>query len=148
MEPTLYILMRNDLESLNPGKAIAQGSHATNQFEREALKLSVLDPATLKYKDAVGEHTHNVIRTWREDRDFGRCLCVAASPWNIEGIDDLVKESNYVGGTVVDPTYPIRDGAVTHTLPLLTCGWVFVWDPNGYQDKAVLSALKKLELYK
>ena len=32
MEPILYILMRNDMTSMNPGKAMAQASHASNQF--------------------------------------------------------------------------------------------------------------------
>ena len=31
-DPYLYILMRDDLESLNTGKAVAQGAHAANQF--------------------------------------------------------------------------------------------------------------------
>ena len=34
--------------------------------------------------------------------------------------------SPYVtGGTVVDPTYPISDGSVTHLVPFATCGWLF-----------------------
>ena len=32
MTPLLYILMRNDMDSMNPGKAMAQASHASNQF--------------------------------------------------------------------------------------------------------------------
>ena len=28
----LYILMRTDMDSLNPGKAMAQASHASNAF--------------------------------------------------------------------------------------------------------------------
>ena len=30
--PILYILMRNDMDSMNPGKAMAQASHAANAF--------------------------------------------------------------------------------------------------------------------
>ena len=30
--PVLYILMRKDLKSMNPGKAMAQASHAANAF--------------------------------------------------------------------------------------------------------------------
>ena len=32
MTAVLYILMRNDLNSLNSGKAMAQASHASNAF--------------------------------------------------------------------------------------------------------------------
>ena len=31
-EPVLYILMRSDMVSLNPGKAMAQAAHAANCF--------------------------------------------------------------------------------------------------------------------
>ena len=34
----LYILMRQDLPSMNAGKAMAQASHASNAFIYEALK--------------------------------------------------------------------------------------------------------------
>ena len=32
MIPVLYILMRTDMDSMNPGKAMAQASHASNTF--------------------------------------------------------------------------------------------------------------------
>ena len=67
MEPTLYILMRNDLASMNPGKAIAQGSHATNIFERELVKWS-------SFESDHGTWIGNMVDIWRGDRDFGRCL--------------------------------------------------------------------------
>ena len=35
MKPVLYILMRTDMDSMNPGKAMAQASHASNQFVAE-----------------------------------------------------------------------------------------------------------------
>ena len=34
--PVLYILMRNDMKSMNPGKAMAQASHASNAFVNTA----------------------------------------------------------------------------------------------------------------
>ena len=32
MNEVLYILMRNDMDSLNPGKGMAQAAHASNHF--------------------------------------------------------------------------------------------------------------------
>ena len=136
-EPTLYILMRDDLESLNAGKAIAQGSHATNDFEEWA-----------KYQDDLDS-----IRYWRDNRSFGRCLTVAAKPYQIDKIMAMMDESDSVdfgGGTIIDPTYPVSDGEVVHKIELLTCGWVFAWDSStsSAANKRVLRELKKLPLYK
>ena len=39
--PVLYIIMRNDLDSMNPGKAMAQASHASNAF---VTKIDKEDP--------------------------------------------------------------------------------------------------------
>ena len=36
MTPVLYILMRTDLNSMNPGKAMAQASHAGSAFANNA----------------------------------------------------------------------------------------------------------------
>ena len=138
MTPTLYILMRDDLDSLNPGKAIAQGSHATDDFEW-ACNHELEEP----FLEAVKE--------WREDRTFGRCLCVAAKPHQIEEIVDIAEDSRFPAGTVVDPTYPVSDGEVIHALELLTCGWVFTWEDGDDMtgpDWKVRSRLKKLALYK
>ena len=36
MTPVLYILMRTDMDSMNPGKAMAQASHAGSTFVHNA----------------------------------------------------------------------------------------------------------------
>jgi hypothetical protein len=140
MIPILHILMRDDLASLNPGKAIAQGSHATNDFEaviQQRARRDMVDAAQL----------------WREDRTFGTCLTRAAKPYQIDGILDMVNNSPspYVCGKIIDPTYPITDGEVTHHLPMLTCAWVFTWDleeATTPMDKKICSSLRRLSLYK
>jgi hypothetical protein len=35
---------------------------------------------------------------------------------------------NYIAGIIHDPTYPLRDGMITHLIPLDTMGFVFVSD--------------------
>lgn len=43
-----------------------------------------------------------------------------------EALDDIRRfKLPVVAGWVHDPTYPIRDGEVTHTVPLNTCAFVF-----------------------
>jgi len=141
MEPTLYILMRNDLASMNPGKAIAQGSHATNIFERELVKWS-------SFESDHGTWIGNMVDIWRGDRDFGRCLTVAVKGNELDCIMQIIEDTSYIGGVVCDPTYPISDGEVTHHIPLETCGYVFVWEPDNGAESYFVNQVKKLELYK
>jgi len=137
MEPTLYILMRNDLDSLNPGKAIAQGSHATNIFEKYVND------------NDISHELKNKLENWRDDRDFGRCLCVAVNGQQLELIMDMAENSQFPSGMVVDPTYPIRDGEVTHAIELATCGYIFAYGVEfpSRETEFTLKTLKKLSLY-
>ena len=135
---TLHILMRDDLTSLNPGKAIAQGSHATNDFEAWVTENDEDMAQSIAFNE------------WRDNRTFGLCYTRAAKPYQIEEIDEMVQlGSRFGSGKIVDPTYPIQDGEVVHYIPLLTCGWVFTWqdDEMSPMDWKVLQKLKKLSLY-
>lgn len=139
MEPTLYILMRNDLDSLNPGKACAQASHATNMFEmycQNNIRNVLL---------------HEHVEQWRGDRTFGRCLCVAVNDIDIQSFNHMINyeksNTNFIGDIVTDPSYPVQDGSVIHKVEAVTCGWIFVFDPISKQDHNIISDLRGLKLY-
>lgn len=115
-----YILMRTDLESLNPGKMAAQACHAAN----------------LSFKRLVDVAPQHEIDSWTEHRGFGTTIvldCVDDQTI-LRAIEDLYPptlhkdkmEGCLVAGSVVDPTYPIRDGKVVHHINLMTCGWAYV----------------------
>ena len=133
--PILYILMRNDLQSLNPGKAMAQASHATNLFMLDK------NPAVQLLRKEWTKTT---------TQGFGTVLVLAASLSQIKtAVKAAMKVSGMFptcGGLVVDPTYPYSVSAetaelipITHdTLPRIisgqtaslwrqdiTCGYVF-----------------------
>lgn len=110
IEPILYILMRNDLASLNPGKACAQAAHAANDLEECYIRMGRYDR----------------IKKWKENRTFGTTIVLEA-PWDEikNTIDHIQNISAGYTNNIHDPTYPIRDGQVTHLIPLNTCAWVF-----------------------
>ena len=118
MTPTLYCLMREDLQDLNPGKAMAQAMHAQADFDRWVEKLEP-DDLLLSY-----------VNVWKEDRSFGRTLVLSVTLDQITDFDVVVTStgksmSNYT----VDPTYPWRNYYgklfVTNTI---TCAWAFACD--------------------
>ena len=126
---TLYILMRTDLASLNPGKAMAQASHAYG-----ALKSVIR-----KYPEVQRHYLHGMDST---EQEYGTTIVLGGNAGDIEYALALAEgDAGIVSGWVHDPTYPILDGEVTHLLPIDTCAFVF-----GSRAKCVL-ALNSLELH-
>ena len=108
MTPLLYILMRNDMDSMNPGKAMAQASHASNQFV-----------ATLP-TDA-----YDIYNEWLQCNGFGTVLVLEVTEAQMRTSVAVADALDLVSGIVHDPTYPLRDGASTHFIPVDTCAFVF-----------------------
>jgi hypothetical protein len=121
-EPVLYILMRTDLPSMNPGKAIAQGGHAVSHFMESMRQLGATDNV---YQAAV---VGNLLKEWMGDRGFGTKITLGVTLRQLRFRMDLAAKLPFeicIGGEIVDPTYPLRDGDVIHLFPLLTCAYVF-----------------------
>lgn len=106
----LYILMRNDMDSLNPGKAVAQGAHAANIFVEDIAKRST--------------NFKREFKKWAGNRGYGTTITLSA---NEKQINDLIIASDvdYPRGVVIDETYPLQDGMTTHYFPCMTCAYIF-----------------------
>jgi hypothetical protein len=120
----LYILMRNDLASLNAGKAVAQGSHAANQCIYEIRNLPVEDFSYL----------HSLANMWESETraGFGTCIVLEAKFKDILRVVGNVNlnfsshsNQKVIAGIVHDPSYPLMDGETLHLIPLETCAFVF-----------------------
>ena len=136
--PVLYILMRSDLASLNAGKAMAQASHAAN-----AMVYRIKHGKTVTNK-----HMKNMLNKWETDtkQGFGTCLVLDCHNESdmLEVLSYFTDEKNAIADIINDPTYPVRDGEITHYISLNTCGYVFL-DKN---DDALCEPLKLFGLYK
>lgn len=133
MTPTLYCLMREDLQDLNPGKGMAQAMHAQADFDQW-----------------VDDHPNNpfmpFIAEWKEDRSFGRTLVLESTLEQIGDITSIALGTDLPVGVTVDPTYPWRNfyGKVFLTSEV-TCAWVFACDLTPPQ---LLEDLRKLSLHR
>jgi hypothetical protein len=111
----LYVLMRTDLASMNPGKAVAHGAHAANQFDH-AMKVVTNKELLSGYNE------------WFESASFfGTTITLGVNEAQLKSHIATVTATSdaMIAGEVFDPTYPLRDGEVTHFIPLTTCGFVF-----------------------
>lgn len=103
----LYLLMRTDLTSMNPGKACAQAHHAA------------MDLASRTFSDRV------LYNEWLAQASvYGTVLTLGTDLRTIENTFAIAITCGLTAALVTDPTYPVRDGQVTHTIPLVTCGYV------------------------
>ena len=117
----LYLFMRNDMSSLNAGKACAQAHHA-------ACRLL----------QAFG--TRNDVMKWQNQTSYGygTVLVFAADIDTIQAIcTSSGSRSALPSGLMHDPTYPVRDGQVTHLIPLVTCGYVLAPKDYAYIRQAL-----------
>jgi peptidyl-tRNA hydrolase len=135
-EPILYILMRTDLQSMNPGKAMAQASHASNAAMKKGRRIGVSD-------EMVG-----LINQWEKSTSdgFGTVLVLAVDLSQLAEVMLNSHDKNVISGVVIDPTYPYSTtpeiagliGTSLDTLPRqvrskevslwrseTTCGYVF-----------------------
>lgn len=83
--PILYLIMRNDLRSLNPGKLAAQAAHCANA-------------CVAKMKG------HKALREWEKEsrQSFGTTIVLGAGRRFIRGLPNKVW----------DDTYPCGDGSL------------------------------------
>jgi len=117
MNPRLYIVMREDLWDMNPGKAMAQAAHAQADFDEY-----VEDHCGPDYlqDDPLWRATFN----WREDRSFGTTLVLHEPLSVMEEIHERVVHT----GMTVDPTYPYRNHyGEMFVRSEVTCMWVFAY---------------------
>lgn len=108
VDPVLYVFVRTDLASMTPGRAVAQGSHASTMFALSANKVDKL------------------FNEWRGDRGFGTVIVLGvADTTEMRRMYNIAFEHGLPASLVVDSTYSLRDGEYTHLIPVLTCGWAF-----------------------
>ena len=127
-EPYLYILMRNDLASMNAGKAVAQGTHAANQMVYEARKWigDNREDATTREKSDVWAAFRDLLETWEQSANgFGTCICLSVNEEQMRAAVAGAQEAGLHAGITHDPSYPLKDGATLHLLPLDTCAYIF-----------------------
>jgi len=123
-EPRLYIIMRKDLPLMNPGKAIAQGTHAQAVFSQMMFEMS--DPANAWYPERQAMMTD-----WQKQAgNFGTTIVLH------EPIATMEEIGRNVGcaGMIVDPTYPM----VNHygdffTQAQITCMWAFPFVEHEFE---------------
>jgi peptidyl-tRNA hydrolase len=109
----LYILMRTDLGSMNPGKAVAQGTHAANQCVFHARQGSA----------DLGK----LLQEWEGEtgKGFGTCICLGVTERQMRTKVAMAQRLGFHADITHDPSYPLKDGDSFHLIPLDTCGYVF-----------------------
>jgi peptidyl-tRNA hydrolase len=144
MNPVLFILMRTDLDSMGSGKAMAQAVHAGNALETHFESLTqepnnnTADPSIYRLSIEFQE--------WKQQtpQGFGTTIVLGGSMAQIKTDIEWLNLHGFLAGVVHDPTYPLKDGSVTHLIPLDTCAYIFAPDKD---DPYLRIVLNKYELH-
>lgn len=149
----VYVLVRNDLPSMNPGKAMAQVHHAGVQM-------------IIKHHDHPLVQEYVALGIEQGADNFNTTLALAA---NLSDIQLNMREAatldphTVVAGVVTDPSYPffveneeiaqlipetdsvkrirvLDDGRVLMVRPEITCAW-FLGDRNNSEFRIMFGSL-------
>ena len=134
MTPVLYILMRTDMDSMNPGKAMAQASHASNAFVSNAEPGYNID--------------EELFNAWQQStpQGFGTVLVLGVTEAQMRTAVSVAESfgvDRFPCDIIHDPTYPLQDGDTTHLIPVDTCGYIF----GDKEDPLLESILQNFELH-
>jgi hypothetical protein len=109
------ILIRTDLASMTTGRSVAQGCHAANQMVEDI-------------KGANNNRLSALLAEWQRQTPsgFGTCYVMDVNEQQLQDVIDVFSDNMAViGSKVTDPSYPLKDGDVVHSLNLVTCGYLF-----------------------
>jgi hypothetical protein len=131
MAPRLYIIMRKDIQDMNPGKSAAQAAHAQADF---GAWMHMIKQQPDQYGELLAEFD-----LWQEDRSFGVTLVLHET---LESIKDIIARTTFSGMTT-DPTYPWRNyyGDV-FTSKEVTCAWVFLCNQSFSGEEELMKQYK------
>ena len=114
-----YIIVRNDMDSMTPGRCAAQAAHAANHCVKVLQKTG----------------GNSVLKEWEEQTKdspyhgcgFGTTIVLQADLDTIKYYHSKYSwEPPFRVGLVVDPEYHIQDGDVTHIIENVTTAmWIF-----------------------
>jgi peptidyl-tRNA hydrolase len=129
-EPRFYIIMREDLANMNPGKGIAQGSHAQAAFMWDKMHKE-------KFASPVEK---SAFEDWIEQgHGFGTTIVLSAPLATIEEMVAAARADHltlYSAGMVKDTSYPdINYYGKRFVHSTYTCGWFF-WHEEVAETKA------------
>ena len=116
-----YVLVRNDMDSMCPGRTDAQVSHATSDFH-EIMYMYRFDLPVPK--DGSSLQWEAEFAEWKENRRFGTTIVLSADYRTIKGVVDVAQRAGHLAGVTHDPEYVLKDGKTIHKIPVDTCGWM------------------------
>lgn len=143
MNPVLFILMRDELNSFSSGKKMAQAAHAGNAFETafEAEMHKARLENKLDHSNPTKEtDLYTSFWEWKRQtlQGFGTTIVLGASMAQIRTDVECLGRAGFLTEIIHDPTYPLVDGSVTHLIPLDTCAYVFAPNKDNVYLRIVL----------
>jgi|GEM_PF-4089529 len=146
---------------MSVGKACAQVAHAASMVSHVYFSIDVLEEY-YSWSESAHDYAKSIDKENKllpsylgfgttvvlDGKNLDPYTIVAARPEFKNKFPETIEESieslGQASGVVRDPTYPLRDGDVVHSIDIPTCFWVF-GDPSS--DFELYAFLRKFSLY-
>lgn len=117
----LYVIVRNDLTSMTPGKAEAHSGHAASALILRHVVHAKRDKHSQSFKKRILAWDHKKL-------GFGTQINLSGTINDMLAIDEWLEDcamDEHVSGWVIDPTYPFSDGVYRATREETTAYYLF-----------------------
>lgn len=148
--PTLYVWIRSDLESMNTGKACAQVAHAASQaahLMHGGFATKKQNESYKKWENSAEDEGKTLGISSSFTYGFGTTIVLDGGSGNeledvYNNLRNIPKTFVELCGKIVDPSYPVRDGSQTWTVPATTCVWAFVTETTSEEAVQYIKTFK------
>lgn len=115
----LFLLIRDDLESMTLGRSCAMASHITDHFRKDAEDSNNVDYC-------------NSVKAWRQEtsQGFGTVYVMGVAENQLRSVQSCDRFQQPTCAVTTDPEYHIEDGLVVHIIQLDVGAYIF-----GDKDK-------------
>ncbi len=130
--PVLYVIMRNDMASLGPGRGMAQSNHAASVFHER------IHGGEVRSDSPVGQ----LFSRWKSAtrQKFGTCIVLQANEDAMRQAVRIAEALGFFAEVVNDPEYAVLDGDTVHMVSIDTCAYIFC-DKNNPLVRAAVGTL-------
>ena len=110
--PVLYVIVRNDLASMNAGKAEAHSGHAACAFmHKHVIPVVIQERLKSKGEDESSPLKSDILKWYKSTpQGFGTQINLDANIDQMHTVLNLAKVNDVPCELVVDPTYPFLAG--------------------------------------
>ena len=79
-----------------------------------------------QFQEYMSKNELDELKRFNGDRGFGTTIVLQYFGDPSDFLETEIDLEEYIFGDICDPTYPVKDGDVTHLIDICTCSWIYI----------------------